>query len=409
MWRALFATYGHAYLAALLIAVGCAVVGMYVVLRRVAFVGIATAQIAAAGVALAFLTHTAPLPAAIFATLIAVVLFALGKEPVRVSGDAVIGVAFAVASALSILFVFRSSAELDRIEHIIYGTLLFASRQQVVVLAIGVGIVLLLHALLGKEFLMVSFDPETSATLGLPTRRFNLLLFATIGTVIALSIGTAGSLLAFALLILPPMTGLLLAERIGLAFAISIATAALTAILGVLVSVLLDSPTSPAIVVTGAGLLLAAAIGRLRPIAGVVVLLGMLGLVGWMATHRDQATSEPTLTDGDHGHVDLELALHDRRVKRGDKLEVDYVVRIRGNVPGNLHLLVNVGSAIGETPLGTSRRAGRIEIDTVDLAPGVYTLSGSLWSGSPTQPDVDTEILPPDICPACEHTIEVTG
>lgn len=409
-WEELLSTYRYAYLSALLIALGCSVVGVYVILRRISFVGIATAQISAAGVALAFLFHLPPVPAAIVAALIGVTLFARGKEPVQVSRDGLVGLTFAVASALSILFVARSGAELDQVEHIIYGSLLFTTRDQAVLLGCGMAAVLLVHVLFSREFLMVSCDAETSRTLGVRTRLFNLLLFLSLGVVIALSIGAAGSLLAFSFLILPPMTGMMVSRTLGGVFGVSILSGLITALSGVCGSILFDLPTGPTIVVAGAMLFLAAWAYRIRPLLGAVMLVALTLLTIWGYQEKVRQTRD--LIDGERPaglHVDLELVAHDRVVSRGEPLELDYVVRIQGAAPADLHLLVDGHGlvAVHRLVVATTRGAGRLELATDALEPGSYELSGSLWTGDPLDPVAETELLPPEVCPLAHVTFEV--
>lgn len=406
-WSDLFATYSHAYLAALIIALGCSIAGVYVVLRKVAFVGIATAQVAAAGVALAFLLDFAPLPAAVLSALIGVSLFGLGRDPVRVSRDGIVGVAFALASALAVLFVSRSAAELDQVEHIIYGSLLFTTGEQVLILALGVAAVLLVHALFHREFLMVSVDREAARTLGVRTKLFDFLLFLTLGAVIALSIGAAGSLLAFAFLILPPMTGLLLGGRLTQVFAISAACGLAAAVAGVLVSVLFDFPTGPAVVVTSAALFACALAARTSPAlgAGALALFIAATALSAIETARPAAPERPS----PELRIELELAAHDRTVRRGEPVAVDYVVRIRGEAPAGLHLALDAGSAVGiaRLPRASARSAGRVLLDSSGLAPGAYSVSGSFWTGNPLSPDEDTELLRPDQVAVSPAAIEV--
>ena len=406
-WGALVSTYQQAYLAAALIALGCAVVGVYVVLCRVSFVGIATAQISAAGVALAFLIHFSPLPAAILSALAGVSLFAFSKEPKRVTRDSLIGAAFALSTALAVLFVSRSGAELDQVEHIIYGTLLFATPGQVQVLAVGTALVLLLHLVFHREFLMVSFDPESARTLGVRTRLFNLLLFLSLGVVIALSIGTAGSLLAFAFLILPPMTGLLLSDRMGRVFALSMAAALVTAVGGVLAAILFDVPTGPAIVVAASALLLSAGAARLHALAGLATLATVILVPVLMLSQAEP--SKAGESSGTATHIDLALEVHDRSIRRGQPLQVDYRLRLMGDTPEPLFLLIDAGDAVGVQQLlqVSSRTAGRLLLPTDELEPGRYTLSGSLWTGNPLEPDADTELLPPEVCSARQATVEI--
>ena len=382
-------------------------VGLYVVLGRISFVGIATAQVSAAGVALAFLLHLWPLPAAILSALVGATFFALVRKPKRVTADATIGAAFAVSTALAVLFVSRSGAELDQVEHIIYGTLLFATADQVQILAVGVGLVLLIHVLFAREFLMISFDPDSARTLGVRTGLFNLLQYLSLGTIIALSISTAGSLLAFAFLILPPMIGLLVSERIVRVFVLSIVAALLTAFGGVLGAILFDVPTGPAIVVAAAVLLLSAAASRIHVAAGVGALCAFLAL----ACFSLEGNAEPPTAEGSAAgtHIDLELEVHDRNIRQGEELHIDYVIRISGAVPENLHLLIDAGESMGVVKLlwVASRTAGRMVLETDSLMSGEYTVSASLWTGDPLEPTQETEMLPADICSANQVKIKV--
>lgn len=403
----LFQVYRHAWIAALLIAVACSIVGVYVVLRRVSFVGIAMAQVAAAGVSLGLLLHLSPLWVASIATLVGVSFFAYDRQPVRVSGDGVVGAVYAAASALAILFVFRSSAELDRIEHIVYGTLLFTTADQVTYLTFGVAVIVLIHALFAREFVMVSFDGESARTLGVRTQAFHLLLFATIGAAMVLSIGAAGSLLAFALLVLPPMTALLLSDRLPAVFLLSLVSGLLAALVGVYASIVFDVPTSAAIVIAAVLILLVSASTRISPALGVLLAVALCGGLVAVGQRDDEAASHASLNSGEPPHVDLELALHDRTVRVGEVLAVDYVLRVRGAVPAELHLLVNVGPALAAVRVTSVRRAGRTEVQTGELAPGRYVVSASLWTGPPLEPTVDTTMLPPDVCSALELEIEV--
>lgn len=407
----LVSTYSHAYQAALLVALACSVVGVWVVLRRVAFVGIATAQVAGAGVSLAFLLGFAPLPASVVSALLGVLLFAFAREPARAPRDAIVGVAFAVSSALAVLFVARSSAELDQVEHIIYGSLLFTTGAQVKLLAAGTAAVVALNAAFAKEFAMISFDSDTAETLGVRTGAFTALLFLCIGAVIALAISVAGSLVTFAFLILPPLNGLLLSDRLGRVFQVSIATALASALGGVLVSIAFDFPTGPAIVVCAGAVTGLAAIAAVSRLGGALAAAAALALAVWLVPGRGEppAAGAPATESREDWHVDLELAVHDKTVRRGERLHVDYVVRLRGRAPANLHLALDLGTALGVAPLAgvTARSAGRIEIETGELEPGSYEVTASLWTGSPLEPDAETELLPPDMCTAAALRVEV--
>jgi len=125
--------------------------------------------------------------------------------------------------------------------------------------------VLLVHALFYKEFLFISFDQETARTLGYRVERWTLLLYLTIGLSIAFAMQFAGLMLVFDFLVLPAVTGLLLARKMSGVFAWAIAAGLAAAVIGFSLSVPFDLPTGPAIVaVSGLLVIVAWLLRRLR-------------------------------------------------------------------------------------------------------------------------------------------------
>jgi ABC-type Mn2+/Zn2+ transport system permease subunit len=125
--------------------------------------------------------------------------------------------------------------------------------------------VLVAHAIFYKEFLFVSFDRETARTLGYRVQRWDLALYLSLGFVIAVAMQFAGVMLVFNFLVLPAVTGRLLASSMAITFIISIASALLAAIVGFVLSVPFDLPTGPTMIaVSGALVILAWAVSRLR-------------------------------------------------------------------------------------------------------------------------------------------------
>src|SRR5205085_6112079 len=124
---------------------------------------------------------------------------------------------------------------------------------------LGIAIpVLLAHLFFYKEFLFISFDRETARTLGFHVATWNAFLYFTLGLVIAFAMQFAGVMLVFNFLVLPAVTGLLLARSMAGIFTVSIASALLAAVVGFSLSVPFDLPSGPAIIaVSGALALLA--------------------------------------------------------------------------------------------------------------------------------------------------------
>jgi len=250
----------------LVIAVTCGVLGVWVVLRRIVFVGAALAQLSSAGIALALLLGglglglgplTHPLAIAVVVTLLGAMFFSPGPQRRLVLPEATIGVAYAVAGAVGVLLISKAVAG-EAHDLFLQGSILGLTRQDMLLqLAVGVPI-LLVHRVFYKEFLFVSFDPETARTLGYRVNRWNLLLYLTIGLVIAFAMQSAGVLLVFDFLVLPAVTGLLVAESMAGTFIVAGASAALATVLGFVLSIPFDLPTGSAIIAASGVLLFAA-------------------------------------------------------------------------------------------------------------------------------------------------------
>jgi ABC-type Mn2+/Zn2+ transport system permease subunit len=271
--------------AALIVAVMCSFLGVFVVLKRIVFVGAALAEVSAFGAALAFsplaLTviepvtngipflagenyqHTVPLTLAFVCMLIAVVFFSqqsLGRQLPR---EAVIGAVYVGAVGLTILMLSKNASGSEHAQDALKGNILGVMAADIWQVGIAGGIVALIQALFHKEFVLVAFDPEVARTLGYKSSGWELLWYLTLGIMIAVSIHVAGTVLVFAYLVLPASTALLLSRRLGVVFTLAVTVAVLCTLLGTLISVSpADLPTSPTIVGCLVGSLLLAAAGR---------------------------------------------------------------------------------------------------------------------------------------------------
>jgi ABC-type Mn2+/Zn2+ transport system permease subunit len=258
---------------ALIIAVACSVLGVYVVLRRIVFVGAALAQLSSMGIALAlwlsglgvgtFLVKQ-PVALALVVTLLGALFFGLGARKSKVPQDATIGVAYAAAAAIGILLIAKAATG-EAHDIFLQGNILGITRADAHVLYYVTVPVLLLHIIFYKEFLFVSFDGETASTLGYRVERWTLLLYFTLGLVIAFAMQFAGVLLVFNFLVLPAVTGLLMARSMAGTFFWSVLSAVVAATIGFALSIPFDLPTGPAIIAVSTVLTgLAWLVSRLR-------------------------------------------------------------------------------------------------------------------------------------------------
>ena len=257
---------------ALVIAVACSVIGVYVVLRRIVFVGAALAQLSSAGIALSvwltgmglasgFTAH--PLAMSLLVTLSGALFFGLGGGGrARLPQDATIGAAYVLAAAMGILLIAKAATG-EVHEIFLQGNILGITRADTLVL-VGTSLpVLLVHLVFYKEFLFVSFDRETARTLGYHVTFWNLLLYLTLGIVIAFAMQFAGVLLVFNFLVLPAVTGLLIARSMAGTFVSALLAGVSAAVIGFSLSVPFDLPTGPTIIAISGVLALIAWLTRL--------------------------------------------------------------------------------------------------------------------------------------------------
>ncbi len=288
--RDIAATYellADSYLATLAIALVIAYLGVFVVLKRIVFLGITLAQAASAGVALSFFVHgrlgheTAfaeavehhgPTVSALGVSTLGVLGFALPAESKRLSREALLGLGYALFGGASIILVWVSPKGVDELKNLLAGDVLFA-RSQLPTLLLGLSVVALLHACLRKEFLLASFDAEFARTLKLPVKLYEVLLALSLGVAVSLALKVAGVLLVFAFLTVPPLAGLAIGRKLGEATLVALAVAAAGSWIGFYVSFRADLPTAPTIACVLVGL------------AGVAAVASKLGDKGRIAFH----------------------------------------------------------------------------------------------------------------------------
>ena len=246
--------------------------GLHIVRREVIFVDLALAQVATLGTCVSLLTgHEAQdwqSYAWSFAfTLVGAAIFAATRHRShhRVPQEALIGITYVVAAAAGILLLSRTAEGNEELRRTLIGDVLLVSQKDVlrtflVYLAIGV-----LHFIFRKKFLMISFDPESAAAVGLRVKWWDFLFYALFGLVVTSFVQIGGVLLVFSYLIVPAVCANYLAMRVSVLLVIGWLTATLSSMIGLYAAYRLDLPTGAAIVcVLGVALILAAAAAKVR-------------------------------------------------------------------------------------------------------------------------------------------------
>lgn len=241
----------------------CAWLGVFVVLRRMVFVGIALAQVASAAVALAVFMGWDPITLALLATLSFSALSGLARVRGWLNPEARIGVVYVLAGSIAVVLLAKSgSGEAEQLE-MLQGSLLTIPLVRLRDLGLVATVVAVLQVFGYKKLVAVSFDPLFAHVAGVRVWLWNLLLFLTLGAGISISIQSCGLLLVFGYLVLPAATGLVAGLRLPGVFAVAVISQAVATVSGLWLAYEIDTPPGPTIVIVMCGLLALAAASRL--------------------------------------------------------------------------------------------------------------------------------------------------
>lgn len=237
-----------ALLGGLIISALCAYLGVFVILKRIVFVGIACSEAAALGVALGLFSGINPALTAFALTFLAILLFWFPLTEKTISRESLIGFTYCICAALAVVLIAKNPMAEAQGLNLISGNLLYITWQDILLLGVISVVIAAIHLVFFKEFIFISFDKETAFTTGIKADIKDLLLYSTIGIAISVSMKICGVIFVFASLVIPAMTGLLIAKEIKKIFALSILIALCCVILGLSISYKLDLPSAPAVV-----------------------------------------------------------------------------------------------------------------------------------------------------------------
>jgi len=248
----------RALIAASLVGVVCAVVGTFVVLKGLAFIGDAISHAAFPGVVAAYIVHGPILIGAAIAAVITALSIGFVTRRAGVRGDTAIGVLFAGAFALGVFMFSTIQGYVGDLFGFLFGSLLLTGVEDLVTLAILATIVLVVVALLWKELLYATFDPQGAAASGLRVEALEYLFLGLVALTIVVSLQAVGIILVVAMLVTPAATGQLLTVRFGMLVLLAVVIGIGSSVLGLYVSYWLDVATGATIVLVQTGLFLGA-------------------------------------------------------------------------------------------------------------------------------------------------------
>jgi ABC-type Mn2+/Zn2+ transport system permease subunit len=230
----------RALLAGILVSAACAVVGTFVVLRGLAFIGDALAHGVLPGIAGALLIGAPGMVGAIVGALAMIGGVTLITRRSRLSSDTAIGLLFVGMLALGVVIVSRSSSFTGDLVAILFGQILGTSWDDLWLQAGATIAVAAVAAVCARPFLLLAFDPEQADVAGFPSRRYHAVMLILIALTVVVSFQVVGTLLVFGMLLAPAAAGALLAHRIGMMMLIAAAVGAFSSWAGLLISYWFD-------------------------------------------------------------------------------------------------------------------------------------------------------------------------
>ena len=258
----------RALVAAVLVGAVCAVVGTFVVLRGLAFIGDAISHAAFPGVVAAFILDGPYLLGAGLAAVTTALAIGFVSRRARIRADTAIGVLFAGSFALGIFMFSTIQGYVADLSSFLFGNILAIGPDELTGLAILGGLVLLTVLALWKELLFATFDPLGAAASGLRVELLEYVFLALVALTIVVSIQAVGIILVVAMLVTPAATAQLLTVRFGRLLGLAIVIGVGSAIAGLYLSYWLEAASGATIVLVETALFLVALL--LGPRTGVL-------------------------------------------------------------------------------------------------------------------------------------------
>ena len=204
----------RALLAGCLAAVTCSLIGTWVVIRGMSFMGDALAHGVLPGIAVAFIVGVDIAIGAFVSAIVMVIGINLVNRASKLSADTGIGLLFVGMLALGVVIISRTRSFTGDLTSFLFGSVLGVKNSDVWLQSIAAVITLIAVIVFHRLFLALSFNSEKAASLGMRPRLAHIAMLTLIAIAIVASFRTVGTLLVFGLLIAPPATAALLVRRV---------------------------------------------------------------------------------------------------------------------------------------------------------------------------------------------------
>lgn len=253
-----------ALVAAVLVGLAAPAVGTFIVQRRLALLGDGIGHVALTGVALGFLTGTAPVLTAIVVATLGAVAIEVVRARGRTSGDVALALLFYGGIAGGVLLIYLAPGQSNAtLTSYLFGSISSVDAQDIWVIAILAVAVLGVVAIFGRELFVLCQDEEVARASGLPVRFLSLLIAVTAALTVVIAMRVVGLLLVSALMVVPVATSQQLTRSFRATMALAMLLGVLATVGGLTTAFYVDVPPGAAIVLVAlSGFVLALGVGR---------------------------------------------------------------------------------------------------------------------------------------------------
>ncbi len=235
-------------LTGLMVGISSALAGVFLILRRMAFLGAGLSHAAFGGIALSMVLGVQPFLFTAFFTLLVGNLVQLVTSHRRVPGDAAIALVFSGGVALAVLILGWVKGFGEYIFGYLFGNILMVTREELLFTSLSFLIVLIFFSLSYKRLVLLSFSEELAKLKGTNIALMNHLLISVSSLVIVLAIKAVGIVLASSMIVIPSLTALLVGKSFLSSVLISVGVSVLSVLMGIALAFYYDLPPSGAIV-----------------------------------------------------------------------------------------------------------------------------------------------------------------
>jgi zinc/manganese transport system permease protein len=228
--------------------------GIHVIKRKVIFVDLALAQIAALGTTVGFLFGILPGSTGAYwfslgFTFVGAAVFAVSRfRHEKVPQEAIIGVTYAIAASLAILVIDKAPHGAEHIKELMTGSILWVKWSTILNAAFVYLLVGIFHFIFREKLILISENPQEAKEKGLSVQFWDFLFYLSFGVVITHSVGTAGVLLVFVFLVVPAIISIIITDVLWKQLVIGWGLGLFVSILGLYISYIADLPSGPTVV-----------------------------------------------------------------------------------------------------------------------------------------------------------------